>query len=83
MTSVAIRQSGGANIVSLPKAIVKTLGLDTGSKLELSINDGQIILTPMKEKETLESLLEGSPKEFFKVSEVENMDIQPAGREEF
>ena len=83
MTSVAIRQSGGANIVSLPKAIVKTLGLDTGSKLELSINNGQIILTPISEKETLESLLEGSPKEFFKVTEDKSLDIQPLGKEEF
>jgi hypothetical protein len=32
MASVSIRQSGGANIVSIPKAIVNTLGLQIGSQ---------------------------------------------------
>lgn len=35
MTSVTLRQSGGANIVSIPKAILNTLGLQVGSKLVL------------------------------------------------
>lgn len=37
MTGIVIRQSGGANIVSIPKAIVQMLGLQVGSKLDLSI----------------------------------------------
>ena len=84
MTSVAIRQSGGASIVSLPKAIVKTLGLHIGSKLELSLKDNQIILTPIKEEETLESLLAGSPKESFKVTEEDKewLDDKPKGKED-
>ncbi len=54
MTSVALRQSGGANIISIPKAIVKTLGLHTGSKLDLTIKDNQIVLTPVENEITLE-----------------------------
>jgi AbrB family looped-hinge helix DNA binding protein len=69
MASVAIRQSGGANIVSIPKAIVKSLGLHIGSKLDLSIKDKQIVLTPIDEEITLESLLAGSPKECFEIKE--------------
>jgi len=42
MTAISVRQSGGANIVSLPKAIVKTLGLSVGSKLELTIKNNAI-----------------------------------------
>lgn len=83
MTSVAIRQSGGANIVSIPKAIVKTLGLHTGSKLDLTIKDNQIVLTPIEEEITLESLLAGSPKECFKMTEEDSewLNMPSAGKE--
>lgn len=83
MTAVVIRQSGGANIVSIPKAIVKTLGLHTGSKLELSIKDNQIILTPIEDEITLESLLAGSPKEHFAVTKEDQewLDAAPVGKE--
>ena len=37
MTTVTVRQSGGAEIVSIPKAIGKALGLHVGSELNLSI----------------------------------------------
>jgi len=62
MTQVAIRQSGGANIISIPKVILRTLALETGASLELSIEDNKIILTPVKESLTLQAILEGSPK---------------------
>lgn len=63
-TQIAIRQSGGANIVSIPKSILKTLGLTVGSSLDLSIKGSKIILTPIVEEElTLEALMAGSPKE--------------------
>ena len=45
MTAIAVRQSGGANIVSIPKAIIKTLGLRVGSKLDMSIKDNKIVFT--------------------------------------
>ena len=65
MTIVEIRQSGGANIISIPKAIVKKLGLHVGSKLELSIVAQNIVLTPIEEELNLEELLANSPKESF------------------
>ena len=61
MTAVVLRQSGGAEIVSIPKAIGKMLGLHVGSTLDLSVVDNKIVLTPVKE-ESLESLLAGSPR---------------------
>jgi antitoxin ChpS len=62
MTQLCIRQSGGANIVSIPKAVLKTLDLQPGSSLELAIVDHKIVLTPVVEQHTLEDLLAGSPK---------------------
>lgn len=83
MTSVAIRQSGGANIISIPKAIVKTLHLHIGSKLDLSIQDNKILLTPVEEELTLESVLESCPAELFEMTEedAEWMDAKPVGKE--
>ena len=57
MTAIAVRKSGGANIVSIPKPIIKTLGLHVGSKLDLSIKDNKIVLTPIEEELSLEALL--------------------------
>ena len=83
MTSIAIRKSGGANIISIPKAIVKTLGLRVGSKLDLSIEDNKIVLTPLKEETRLEDLLAGSPKDCFRATEEDRewIDASPAGKE--
>ena len=62
MTVLAIRQSGGANIISIPRAILNVLGLHVGSVLNLSIEDQRIVLTPQAEELTLDALLTGSPK---------------------
>jgi len=80
---LSVRQSGGANIVSIPKAIVKTLGLEVGSKLDLSIKDNTIVLTPVNETSSLEELLAGSPKECFKVTPEDRdwIDALPVGKE--
>jgi len=72
MTHLAIRQSGGANIVSIPKAILKTLGLHVGSTLDLSIVDCKIILTPVVENQTLQDLLAGSPAEKLQLTPEDN-----------
>ena len=84
MASVSIRQSGGANIVSIPKAIVKMLELNVGSQLDLTVEDNKIILTPVLEEElSLESLLKGSPKKCFAITDEDRewLDDQPVGRE--
>jgi len=50
MTSISVRQSGGANIVSIPKTIVQMLGLSVGSKLDITVEENRIILTPSSEE---------------------------------
>lgn len=69
MTAISVRQSGGANIVSIPKIIIKTLGLHVGSKLDLSIDGNKIVLTPIEEELSLETLLAGSPKQCFNITD--------------
>lgn len=83
MTAIAVRQSGGANIVSIPKAILKTLGLHVGSKLDLVLENNKIVLTPIADELSLEQLLAGSPKSCFKVTEQDRewIDTPPIGKE--
>ena len=82
MTSVSIRQSGGANIISIPKSIVSSLGLGVGAQLELSISDNKIILTPIH-RTNLEELLAGSPVECFQMTEEDKewVNATPKGDE--
>ena len=73
MTQVAIRQSGGACIISIPKVILRTLALDAGASLDLSIEGNKIILTPIKQSLTLETVLEGSPKSALRLTEEDQL----------
>ena len=83
MTQLAIRQSGGANIISIPKAILKTLDLKVGSMLNLSIEDSRIVLTPAIKEPTLDELLAGSPRENFRLTDEDRewLAEAPAGKE--
>ncbi len=83
MSKVTLRKSGGATIVSLPKAILEALDLDVGAELELSINDRQLVLTPVKKKQTLEQLLaDCDAKAFARTEEDEEwLASQPVGKE--
>ena len=82
MTAISIRQSGGANIISIPKVIANTLGLRVGSKLDLSLENNRIILTPVEEN-TLEDLLAGSPGKCFRLTEEDQewVNAKPVGKE--
>lgn len=83
MTRIAIRKSGGANIVSLPKAVLKTLGLHEGSIIDLTLEDNKIVLTPVPEEITLEALLAGSPKKQLRLTEEDQawLEEKPTGKE--
>lgn len=83
MTQLVIRQSGGANIISIPKAILKTLDLKVGSTLNLSIEDSRIVLTPAIKEPTLDELLAGSHRENFRLTDEDRewLSEAPAGKE--
>jgi antitoxin ChpS len=84
MTQLVIRQSGGANIVSIPKAILKALDLHVGSTLDMTMVDCKIVLTPVIEKPTLEDLLAGSAQEKLALSQDDRewLEASPLGKEE-
>jgi antitoxin component of MazEF toxin-antitoxin module len=63
MTRLVIRKSGGADILSIPKAILRALHLQTGSEVELSLKENTIVLKPVQKETNLKDLLKGSPPE--------------------
>lgn len=83
MTTIAIRRSGGASIVSLPKKVTEMMHLEVGSVLDLSVEQGKIVLTPQKKDFSLEELLEGYTPADFAMDEEDRVwhDMKPVGKE--
>jgi antitoxin MazE len=46
----SLRKIGNSSGVVLPKTILVELGVKTGDKLDLSIDSGKIVLSPVKRK---------------------------------
>jgi antitoxin MazE len=44
----ALRKMGNSSGIILPKPILTALGLPTGAKLDLALDDGRVIVTPVK-----------------------------------
>lgn len=56
-----IRRQGGATVLSIPPALLKSLGVGVGAELALVVDNGKLIATPLKRNKryTLAELLEG------------------------
>ncbi|MDC9583266.1 AbrB/MazE/SpoVT family DNA-binding domain-containing protein [Xenorhabdus sp. PR6a] len=48
--SVAIRKWGNSQGIIIPTAVLKQLGVEAGHKLDLSIENGNLVLSPKKNK---------------------------------
>ncbi|WP_281840065.1 AbrB/MazE/SpoVT family DNA-binding domain-containing protein [Cardiobacterium hominis] len=83
MTSLTIRKSGNAQIISLPKLLLEQIGVGIGDRLDATLQDGKIILEPRKVKElTLEEILEGITPETYQTEEDrEWMEMRSVGKE--
>lgn len=83
MPSITIRRSGNAHIVSLPKLLLEQLGIGTGDLLDATLQDGKLVLEPVKVKKlTLEEILAGITPETYQTEEDrEWMNMRPVGKE--
>ena len=67
MTTVSIRRQGGAAIMTIPAEVLKTLHLDVGATLELSVSEtgftAQPVTKPKRRRYTLRELLRGATPE--------------------
>lgn len=82
MPTVTIRRSGNASIISLPKTLLEQMNAGVGDNLEISYQDGKIILQRPKKRKTLEEMLIGVTPEMFQTEEdLEWMEMKPVGKE--
>nr|WP_314382800.1 AbrB/MazE/SpoVT family DNA-binding domain-containing protein [uncultured Cardiobacterium sp.] len=83
MPTVAIRKSGNANIVALPKALLEQLGVGIGDRLDVVLQDDRIVLSPAKsQRPTLEELFAGVTPEMFQTEEdIEWLEMPSVGKE--
>jgi antitoxin component of MazEF toxin-antitoxin module len=56
MAITTLRNWGGSVAVSLPRKVLLTLGLQTGSRVQVKVQDGNIVLAPARRQFTLEQL---------------------------
>lgn len=58
--TATLRQSGGSIILSIPKAIARTMAVEAGSVVELTVKDRKLSVTPARR--SLADRLAQSPK---------------------
>ncbi|WP_369309243.1 AbrB/MazE/SpoVT family DNA-binding domain-containing protein [Providencia rettgeri] len=46
--SVSIKKWGNSQGIVIPSAILKQLGIDIGQQLDLTVNNGNLVLSPKK-----------------------------------
>lgn len=87
MNKASIRQSGDSKVITIPNTLLKSLNLETGSEVELSIENGKIILSPIIEtfQYQLDDLLKTSTKATISLPEEDKqwLNSPPEGKEEF
>ena len=82
-STLTIRKSGNASIVSLPKLLLEQIGVGIGDSFNATLQDGKIILEPSRVEElTLEQILEGITPETYQTAEDQEwMNMRPVGKE--
>jgi antitoxin ChpS len=64
MTDTTIRKQGGAAIMTIPGDVLKSLGLDIGTELDVSVGDGVFTARPkarpQRHRYSLRELLRGT-----------------------
>lgn len=59
MHTATLRAIGGSVSVTLPRQLLRTLGLDAGASVSVAVDGGRLVLTPNRPSYTLDELLSG------------------------
>jgi antitoxin ChpS len=59
MHSATLRAIGGSISVTLPRQMLRSLGLEAGSRVDVAMEDGRLILSPARPRYSLDDLLKG------------------------
>lgn len=80
MHTATLRTVGGSVSVTLPRQMLRTLGLAAGASVAVTLEDGRLVLSPTRPRYTLDELLAGmKPGDMPTAPGWE--DARPVGRE--
>jgi antitoxin ChpS len=80
MHTATLRAVGGSVSVTLPRQMLRTLGLAAGASVAVTVEDGRLVLAPARPRYTLDQLLAGmKPGDMPKAPGW--ADAKPKGRE--
>ena len=54
-----IKKWGNSRAVRLPKAVLEMVGLHENARVEIKVQDGKLIISPVKKHKTLEERIAG------------------------
>lgn len=59
MHTSTLRSVGGSVSITLPRQMLRTLGLEAGAEVTVSLEGGRLVLAPVRPRYTLAELLAG------------------------
>ena len=81
MTQVKLRKVGGSTMLAIPPALMEALEFRSGSPVQLSVNNGRLIVAPVEPRYTLDELLAQCEGGEISVEDREWFDAPSAGQE--
>ncbi|NKN34931.1 AbrB/MazE/SpoVT family DNA-binding domain-containing protein [Agrobacterium sp. a22-2] len=83
MAVSTLRTVGGSVVMTIPKSVLESLGLQANTRLEVTAEEGRIVAAPRKRpKYTLEELVaQCDPDAPFSEEDLEWLNDPPVGRE--
>ena len=81
MITATLRATGGSIALTLPRKLAQNVGLDVGSKVEISVSEGRLVLSPIRKPQyRLDDLLAECEGDSF-TADQEWLDSPAAGDE--
>ena len=59
MHTATLRTVGGSISVTLPRQFLRALGLDAGARVDVTMEDGRLVLSPARPRYSLDELVRG------------------------
>ncbi len=84
MTTVTLRNLGGAVVLAIPRKILKLINLDAGAQVEMSVQEGKLVVEPKKQPHyTLVELLATCTEDNMALTDEDRawLDANPVGKE--
>ena len=80
MHTATLRAVGGSVSVTLPRQMLRTLGLAAGASVAVTVENGRMVLSPARPRYTLAELLAGMKPGDMPTAQGW-ADVRPVGRE--